>query len=168
MAGDHEPNEARRKPQLVRVRFLLAKDDLGWPPAESEGLWAEPVGGDRYRIDNIPWFARELACDDVVRAEPDAEGVLWGVKRVRWSGACTIRVMAPRDGRPVEAELAAITEAFAAHGVDYEGNQDLGLLALSIPAEADLYAIKTLLMDGQAQGRWDYEEGCISPAWSSS
>jgi hypothetical protein len=33
---------------MVKVRFLLPREDDGWPPAESEGLWAEPLGEDRF------------------------------------------------------------------------------------------------------------------------
>jgi hypothetical protein len=64
----------------VKVRFALERDQYGWPPAESEGLCAEPVEGDLYRLDNTPWFARGVAADDVIQVEPDANGVLWFVQ----------------------------------------------------------------------------------------
>ena len=51
----------------VKVRFKLDVDHDGWPPAESEGLWAEPLGDDTFRVDNTPWFVRNLASGDVVR-----------------------------------------------------------------------------------------------------
>lgn len=52
----------------VKVRFALERDEDGWPPAESEGLWAELVESDLYRLDNTPWFVRGVAAGDVVQA----------------------------------------------------------------------------------------------------
>jgi hypothetical protein len=52
----------------ARVVFELAVED-GWPPVGSERVWAHHLGGDRYRIANAPWFARDLAVGDVVRAQ---------------------------------------------------------------------------------------------------
>jgi hypothetical protein len=38
-----------------------------------ETVWAEPLGGDRYRIQNIPWLADGFHNRDIVRCKP-AEG----------------------------------------------------------------------------------------------
>jgi hypothetical protein len=57
--------------ELVKIRFDLDQDDSGWPPAESEGLWAAAVGPNRFRLDNTPWFVRGVAADDIVEAAPD-------------------------------------------------------------------------------------------------
>ncbi len=80
------------RPGFVKVRFRLEQDEDGYPPAGSEGLWAVPLGGDAYRIDNTPWFARNVAVGDVFLAESDTDGRLWAIERLRWSGNCTIRV----------------------------------------------------------------------------
>lgn len=70
---------------LVKLRFALDVDADGWPPVGSEGVWAEPLGCDRYRIRNTPWFVQDLAVDDVVTAEEDADGILWAGDWVSWS-----------------------------------------------------------------------------------
>jgi hypothetical protein len=57
---------------FVKVRFRLTRDEVGWPPVAGEGIWAWALGGDEYRIGNIPWFARGLASDDLVEAKTDA------------------------------------------------------------------------------------------------
>lgn len=77
---------------------------------ESEGLWAVPLGGNAYRIDNTPWFARNVAAEDVFLAEPDADGRLWAGERVRWAGNCTIRVIPLRDG-PLAGSQRAVRAA---------------------------------------------------------
>jgi len=156
------------RPGFMKVRFRLQQDQDGWPPAESEGLWAVPLGGDTYRIDNTPWFARDVAADDVFLAEPDADGRLWARERLRWSGNCTIRVV-PFRGGPLAGSQQAVLDVFVPLGAVGEGfGSGLNIVALTIPLGADLAGIKRTLQQGQADGSWAYEEGCISAEWASA
>jgi hypothetical protein len=156
------------RPGFVKVRFRLDRDEDGYPPAESEGLWAVPLGGNAYRIDNTPWFARNVAADDVFVAEPDGDGRLWAVERLRWSGNSTIRVIPFQDG-PLAGSQQAVLDIFVPLGVDGEGyGSGLNIVALTVPPNADLARIKRTLQQGEADGSWAYEEGCISGEWAAS
>lgn len=104
---------------FVRVRFKLAIDEDGWTPVASEGLWAEPLGGDSFRIDNTPWFARNLAADDVVRPAAGDDGVLWATETVEWSGRMTIRVVPYSKGR-LRGDMQAVLDGFEPLGVTGE------------------------------------------------
>lgn len=150
--------------RFVTVRFSLSVDSEGWPPVSSEGLWAEILGNDEFRIDNTPWFVRNLAADDVVRALAGSDGVLWATERVRWSGRCTVRVIPRKDG-PLAADRQAVLDAFAPFRVAGEGIEQYGMVALDVPADADLAAVKSALVAGEADGRWHFEEGCIGDEW---
>jgi hypothetical protein len=158
VSDTHEPR--------VKVRFRLTRDADGWPPAESEGLWAEPLGNDQFRIDNTPWFVRNLSADDVVHALTGSDGVLWALDRVRSSGRLTIRVI-PRTDGALRGNRQAVLDWFAPYGVSGEGIEQHGLVALDVPAEADHRALKSELQRGEADGRWHFEEGCVSEAWLS-
>ncbi|WP_329430898.1 DUF4265 domain-containing protein [Streptosporangium sp. NBC_01495] len=147
----------------VRVVFELQQDDDGWPPAGSERLWAIPVGPGRARLDNIPFFVRGVACGDVVRIETDAEGVVWAKEVVEFSGNCTIRVV-PDDSGDLEGDLENVLGLFAPLGIEGEGLEQFGLVALNIPPTANLAGAKQLLSEGQ-DSWWDYEEGCITEDW---
>jgi len=61
------------------------------------------------------WFARGLASGDVVEAKADTDGVLWIVRRLRWSGHMTIRVMCQRDEDALSAR-----DSFKEFGADVE------------------------------------------------
>jgi Domain of unknown function (DUF4265) len=148
----------------VKVRFKLDIDEDGWPPAESEGLWAEPLSDDTYRVDNTPWFVRNLATGDVVRALAGSDGVLWAIERVTWSGHCTIRVI-PRASGPLLGDRQAVLDAFIPFGVTGEGIEQYGMVALDVPPEADARKVKALLVAGENDGRWHFEEGCVGDAW---
>ncbi len=150
---------------LVHVVFELEVDDEGWPPVSGERVWAEPLGSDSYRIENTPWFVRNIAADDIVRAVPSND-TSWPVyvKKIRWGGNYAIRIIPFRTGR-LAGSLQAVLELCAAHGAYGEGAGTYPIVALTIPPEADITRLRALLKQGQAEGWWDYEEGCVDNAW---
>ncbi|WP_440107556.1 DUF4265 domain-containing protein [Streptosporangium sp. H16] len=148
----------------VRVVFELSPDEDGWPPAGSERLWATPLGPGLARLDNIPFFVRGVACDDVVRIDTDADGVAWVTEIVEVSGNCTIRILPDAHG-DLKGSLQAVLDLFAPLGVEGEGLERFGLVALDLPPTADLAGAKRLLATGQQEGWWEYEEGCITEDW---
>jgi Domain of unknown function (DUF4265) len=132
---------------LVRVRFQLHPDEDGWPPVASEGVWAVPLGGGLVRLDNIPWFARDVASGDTFGTSTDSDGVLWATDKVAWSGNCTVRVIPFPDGA-LAGNRQAVLDVFAPLGVDGEGLQQFGMVALNIPPDVDLGAVQRLLRQG--------------------
>jgi hypothetical protein len=152
---------------LVKVVFKLSTDDDGWPPVGSEGLWAAPVTSQTVRLRNTPWFARGVANGDLVSVRTDEHGVLWADEVLEWSGCCTIRVVPFRAG-PLEGSLQRVLDAFAPLRVTGEGLGQYGMVSLEVPADADLPAVKGLLLRGVRDGWWDYEEGCIGDAWADA
>ncbi|GAA1974825.1 hypothetical protein GCM10009838_38560 [Catenulispora subtropica] len=153
--------------ERLKVDFALEQDASGWPPAGSERVWAVRVGTDRARLDNVPFFVRGYAVDDVVRFETDEDGVHWVREAVRYSANCTIRVIPARDG-PEDESGRAVLEALAPFGVTGEGIAQLGMVALNVPEHADVPAVKRFLIEGEGDGRWQYEEGCVTDAWRSA
>lgn len=153
--------------ECVKVVFDLDRGDDDWPPVAREGVWARCLGESEYELENVPWFVRGFAYGDRVWAEPDADGVLKVRERLEWSGRYTIRVIPLGDGRP-KAQLQEVIDAFSALGADCEGAlPGFKIVALDIPPTAFLSEIKTLLVSGEADGRWSYEEGCIDDAWDA-
>ena len=136
-----------------KIQFELQQDEDGYPPSGVESVWA--VHADKpgqYVIDNIPFFARQATLDDVVHAEPTANGLTF-VRVVRPSQNSLIRVVvyAPDDIATVRsrlAELGCSTEAFSSRK----------LVAVNIPREADLAAVQAYLADLEARDLGSYEE----------
>ncbi|WP_036516518.1 DUF4265 domain-containing protein [Nocardioides sp. J54] len=149
----------------VKVRFALERDQDGWTLAESEGLWAVPVGGDLYRLDNTPWFVRGVAADDVVEAHPDADGVLWFAEVRERGGRVVVRVI-PREDGPLHGDRQAILDVFSPLGVEAEGmSSPVNMVSLDIGPDAPQSSVKSLLASGESEGRCYYEEGCVTEAW---
>lgn len=152
------------EPRLVKIRFDLEQNEDGWPPVGGESLWAFDLGDDRYRLDNTPWFVRGVACCDVVEARAaDADSVPVVNQVLEHSGHLTVRVLPLADGT-IDA-LTSLIQEFNALGVDCEGDQDHGLLALDIPPTTRLAPVKEHLDRGVADGRWEYEEGLVNELW---
>ena len=130
----------------VKVRFALDRDRDGWPPAESEALWALPVEGDLYRLDNTPWFKKGIAPDDVVKAHPDSDGVLW-FAHVREHGGRVVVPVIPRADGPLGGDRQAVLDAFEPFGVGDKGMASpVNEVALDIGPDAPLSSRKPLLV----------------------
>lgn len=104
----------------MKVRFALERDADGWPPAETEGLWAEELEKGLYRLDNTPWFVCGVAADDLVEARPDADGVLLFSRAVRRGGRIIVRAI-PRGDGPLSGDRQALIQAFESLGVGADG-----------------------------------------------
>jgi hypothetical protein len=156
------------EPEYVKVRFRLEQDEDGWPPFESEGLWAVPAGKNHYRLENTPWFARGVAVEDIWSATVSEDGVLWADEQVAWSGHCTIRIIPLADG-PLHGSQQAVIDKMVELGASAEGfGEKINIVAVSIPNGSDFPAIKAVLQSNTANGSWEYEEGCISQEWEAA
>jgi hypothetical protein len=150
---------------LAHVIFPLEVVDH-WPPVGAERIWAVPVGDDRYRVANVPWFVYGVAEDDLIRAVADKEEK-WPhfVEFIEWAGNYVIRLMP--TGKCTEQN---IMDAFAELDITGEamGGDPLSMVALNVPADADLTRIKALMLAGKADGRWEYEEAAIDHRWRNA
>ncbi|MEE1784485.1 hypothetical protein PUR71_16475 [Streptomyces sp. SP17BM10] len=48
-----------------------------------------------------------------------------------------------------------------------QGVERFRTVALDVPPTPDLPAVRALLEHGDAEGRWDREEGCVTTAWAA-
>ncbi|MFD9684739.1 DUF4265 domain-containing protein [Kitasatospora sp. NPDC059146] len=151
----------------VKVHFRMEVDEDGWPPASVESLWAVDLGDGTVRLDNTPWFVRGVASGDVIRVSVDDDGLRWATETVHASENCTIRLIVLEGGGSAAARQTVL-ETFHQFGATGEGIEQFRMVALKIPPEADIQRIRTLLEHGEAQGRWHWEEGCVTAAWEAS
>jgi hypothetical protein len=147
------------------VVFELEPDEDGWPPVGAERVWATHLGGDAYRIENPPWFVRDLAVGDVVEARPpDADSHPVFVRVLEPSDHITVRLVVFERG-PLQGDLARAMQPFVALGAWGEGAQDYAMVALDIESSMPLAEVRAMLVVGERDGSWAYEEGRITDAW---
>lgn len=98
-AVSHSVRTAFHGIRYRRMAFHLPVEDDDpdhpWPPYAVETMWVEALGKDRYRVDNIPFFVKPLAVNDIVRgqrSDPSSDLVLFS-SRLEWSGRSTVRIV---------------------------------------------------------------------------
>jgi hypothetical protein len=74
---------------LVKVHISLPNHWM----IGGESLWAEPIGENTYRLENVPFFAYGLNFRDEVKALPDKDDILEIGEVIQRSGNKTIRIM---------------------------------------------------------------------------
>ena len=94
-------------------------------PKRAEMLFADPLGGDRYRLRSIPFLATGLALGDIVEAR---DGHLVGV--LEPGGHRTVRLRL--NWHPTPEEFAPLWAPLAALGCVCESSS-AGLLAVDVP-----------------------------------
>lgn len=139
----------------THIKVLVhTKPKDGYPPEEWEGLWAIPIGANRFKIDNIPFYARDVSCGDVVEACLDnGEHIFKRV--VEPSANSTIRVVIYdlADESAIRSELIKL-------GCSVEGSGTPGLIALNVP-KANVEDVVDLLEIRFVDEKLDFEEGAI-------
>ncbi len=119
-----------------------------------ESLWATHLGGDRYRLDNVPFHAYDLNYGDIVEAVQSSPDLKPSVIRVlERSGHRTIRVFFADIPREQSGDhLDQLREL----GVTYE-RSSARYVALDLEPGADLAKVRAVLDRWSAEGLAEYE-----------
>jgi hypothetical protein len=139
---------------LVKVVFQL--EPGAWHGYGTETVWAEKLGGNRYRLRNTPFYAFGVSAEDVVFAEPGDEGKPVFVGVSLRGGHSTYRII--RSEQSDSETFASSWEPLAKLGCSYEEGPGR-LLAVDVPSKADIYRVYALLEHGENAGSWHFEEG---------
>jgi hypothetical protein len=147
----------------MRVLFELKKDEDGYPPVDAERLWAEPLGNNLFKIDNVPFFVKGISCEDVVEASADSEGELRYKSLVRPSARNTLRVVMFRespDPRSLAERVAVLRSQLAEIGCSTELSHVPGLVAVDTDS-VSINRVLDVLRSGEKANLWEYEEAAL-------
>ncbi|SPP99998.1 conserved hypothetical protein [Candidatus Sulfobium mesophilum] len=120
-----------------------------------ESVWATSVGA-YYKIDNIPFFAPNIALGDLVSVEED-EGELHFDRLIEPSGHSTIQMIFFNESDVVR--IAKVLEGF---GCTWEGSHIRSLISVNVPKEVNYISVRNYLEIGEKEGRWSYKEACLA------
>lgn len=109
-------------------------------------------------IDNTPFYAREIALNDVVSATTDIDGVLTFSSLVRPSGHSTVRLWFGKDNLHA---LVSIRQKLRELGCTSEQSDLPRLVAIDIPPVVPYKRARQFFVDGEKAGLFDYEEACL-------
>ena len=136
----------------AKVVFRVANDDGSF---EVETLWAYDLGDDRYKIDNLPFYAYSVSVDDVVYAPADPDdGRPTFQKVLTKSGNRTVRVV---FDLPIELGNRSdeVLKGLVALGCSCEGANSK-YIAVNIPPVIELNAVRDYLIKRDAQ--WEHAD----------
>jgi hypothetical protein len=134
----------------VRFQFETSEGHL-----DTESIWAI-IRQDDYEIDNIPFFAKEVALGDLIAAEADKDGLLWFTKVIRPSRHSTIRLWFEHVD-----DVAETRELLRVMGCASEVSDLPRLVAVDVPHGVPYERVRAFLEDGEAAGKFEYQEACL-------
>ena len=120
------------------VKILLTDDE-----GHVEKPWAVHLGGCRYRLDNIPALARGVSWQDVVEAQPGAEGIPGFIRVIEKSGHKTVRAFLESPATDAESSWQVI-DRLVEMGCRYEAVAPHAFV-LSIPPTLELKPVQDYL-----------------------
>ena len=146
-----------KSPNLVKISF--AGPHLRDTGVGTESVWAEPLGGDRYRIRNSPFYAYGFSFLDVVHAHSGLDDAPFPIvtEPIVRSGHSTYRLVLKAAVDQNEQFQRAWAPLQAA-GCSFEASGDR-LLAVDVPPQADIFTVYRLLEEGENAGVWGFQEG---------
>jgi len=120
-----------------------------------ESLWAASLGNNRYRVDNVPFYAYNVNYQDVVEAQVAAPDLKPSVLRVvERSGHQTLRVLFAEDV-PEEHRVQRMASLAELH-VEYE-RATSRLFALDVLPGANIEIVRSRLDEWERDGFLEYE-----------
>lgn len=136
----------------VKVKFVYydIENDL-----ETESVWAIKVG-DNYQIKNIPFFAPNIAYDDIINVEDD-DGELFFDEIVKESGNSTIQIIVF-----TETDVSVITKSLEELSCGWEGSHLKTYISVNVPKHVDYKPVKDFLDQKVREKVLDYKEACLA------
>jgi hypothetical protein len=136
----------------MNEKVLLVYQDVDEYKIES--VWASKLG-DYYRIENIPFFAKNIAFGDIVSVEDD-NGALYFDSLIEASGHSVVRIIMFDEN-----DFSDVTKSIEAMGCSWEGSHIKTLISVDIPPEISYNKVKAYLETDRSKGRFDYQEACL-------
>jgi hypothetical protein len=138
----------------IMLRLAVVDD---YPPASSEGVWAELQPSGFYRIANIPFYSQEVCLEDEVEVRVEEDGLKWFHQVARSSGNSTLRLIFMAAGK---AQVAEVLERLVDMGCRWEGFSAL-FHSVNVPAAVSLDRVLEYLSQAFEQEWLDYETGLL-------
>ena len=153
MNNANSPSQLKAEPSSVF--FHVEQDKNGNPPITREEVWCIHKDGDRYIVDNIPFYARDISMGDEINTEI-RNGERWFQAVTAPSKNTTVRVYARN---PMTAStLLPLIHSF---GGLTEKMEDSPLIAINFPPSADIAAAMEYLDRESEAGNLAFEESSV-------
>lgn len=138
----------------MKVKVVLVYRDSEDEIAE-ETIWTEKLENGYYRIDNIPFYAPNLAYKDIITVEDD-EGVLYFDDLIKSSGHSTVQIIFLK-----EIEIEKVLSKLENMGCKWEGMKNQPYYSVDIPLNINFSSVKQFLDEQSKKEILDYKVSCL-------
>ncbi len=121
----------------MKNKVVLVFKDIEGSIAE-ETIWVKPVGTN-FIVDNIPFYAPNLALEDIISVEDD-EGIFYFDELIKPSGHSTVQIIFFN-----ESDTEPILKKLENFGCKWEGMKNKAFFALDIPPDSAYKKVKAFL-----------------------
>lgn len=135
----------------VIITYYDLEDNLS-----EEILWIDSLENNIYQIKNTPFFAPNIAYNDIIKVE-DNQGILYFDEIIKTSENSTIQIIFFKDGF-VESTVKNIEFL----GCSWEGMYNQKILAINVPFNINYAKVKEYLDVLLNLDILDYKEACLS------
>ncbi|MBE2172463.1 DUF4265 domain-containing protein [Acinetobacter oleivorans] len=142
--------------QKIVIDYLDKNNELS-----KELIWGEMYKTDQYFVRSIPFFAPNLAFDDLIQVEIENEKLYFD-DLIKPSNNSTLRIVFFNNDIKCIEKILTTLESYLC---SWEGFEGRCYYAINIPKKVDYNLIKKYLDDKKIF--FDYEESCLSDKHSS-
>ncbi|MFV5443263.1 DUF4265 domain-containing protein [Acinetobacter oleivorans] len=142
--------------QEIVIDYLDKNNELS-----KELIWGEMYKTDQYFVRSIPFFAPNLAFDDLIQVEIENEKLYFD-DLIKPSNNSTLRIVFFNNDIKCIEKILTTLESYLC---SWEGFEGRCYYAINIPKKVDYNLIKKYLDDKKIF--FDYEESCLSDKHSS-
>jgi len=139
----------------MKVKVVVVYKDIEDKISE-ELIWTEKIENGYYRIDNIPFYAPNLAYNDIITIEDD-EGVFYFDDLIESSGHSTVQIIFFK-----EIEIQQVLFKLENLGCKWEGMKNQPYYSVDIPPNINYLSIRQYLEKQFEKKILDYKESCLS------
>jgi hypothetical protein len=140
------------------TKIYVPLENSSWHGFIGEWLWVEKIKGNKYRVENSPFYVYGINYKDVV-SQKNIDGIPTFDKIILRGGHSTYRILF-KEGS-THQDFIQIWVQFEELGCTYKyTGEDFPLVyAVDVPQYADIYLIYKLLDSGEKMGFYHFEEG---------
>ncbi len=146
---------------VLKSKAILTYYDVENKLAE-ESVWIEALDNEKYQVKNVPFFAPNIAYNDIITVEKD-DGYLYFEEMVEPSEHSTIQIVFFNNKK-----IKEVTKTLEELGCSWEGIDEQQILAVDIPPSVNYAIVQNFLKKMLSENAFDYKEACLSETHQSN
>ena len=142
---------------MKKLFFNLEVID-GYPPVSMESIWAEVTEEGYLKINNIPFYSKEISFGDIVSGIQKEENYLLYDKTIIHSKNSTLRIIFFNENQKYKDKILTKLKYL---GCEFEAF-NVNFYAINIPIQVDIEEIYIFLDEFVETGDLDYDTGYLA------